>query len=43
MVKMLVFGAIVLVVSACSITYYGTYIEPGADPAGPRLILKPAE
>jgi hypothetical protein len=43
MVKVLVFSAIVLVVSACSITYYGTYVEPGTEPSGPILIIEPAD
>jgi len=43
MIKVLIFSTIVLVVSACSITYYGTYVEPGVEPAGPRLIIKPAD
>jgi len=43
MVRVLVFSAIVLLVSACSITYYGTYVESGAEPSGPKLIIKPAD
>jgi len=43
MVRVLIFSAIVLAVSACSITYYGTYVEPGAEPSGPKLIIKPAD
>lgn len=39
----LIFSAIVLLISACSITYYGTYVEPGAEPSGPKLIIKPAD
>ena len=43
MLRVLIFSAIVLAVSACSISYYGTYVEPGADPDGPRLLIKPQD
>ncbi len=41
MLRVLIFSAIVLAVSACSITYYGTYVEPGTEPTGPKLVIEP--